>query len=52
MEMTGDRENVIPLMLASVLGFGASKLIAPSPLYHALSKNFLPKPARPPVTED
>jgi H+/Cl- antiporter ClcA len=51
MEMTGDRENVIPLMLASVLGFGASKLIAPSPLYHALSKNFLPKPVIPPVTE-
>jgi H+/Cl- antiporter ClcA len=52
LEMTGDGGNVIPLMLASMLGFGASKLVTPTPLYHALSKNFLPKPAGPPVTED
>jgi H+/Cl- antiporter ClcA len=52
MEMTGDHEDIIPLMLASMLGFGASKLIAPTPLYHALAKNFRPKPATPPVTGD
>jgi H+/Cl- antiporter ClcA len=51
LEMTGDGANVIPLMLASMLGFGASKLITPTPLYHALSKNFLAKPDNPPVTE-
>ncbi len=51
LEMTGNDDNVIPLMIASMLGFGASKLIAPTPLYHALSKSFLPKPAAPPVTE-
>jgi H+/Cl- antiporter ClcA len=56
MEMTGNRDNVIPLMLAAVLGFGASKLVAPTPLYHALAKNFLPSkavmPADLPVTGD
>jgi H+/Cl- antiporter ClcA len=52
MEMTGNTENVIPLMLAAVLGFGASRLVAPTPLYHALAKNFLSaKAASPPVTE-
>ncbi len=43
LEMTGNTNNVIPLMLAAVLGFGASKLVAPSPLYHTLAKNFYPK---------
>jgi len=28
-------------MLAAVLGFGASRLIAPEPLYHGLAKGFL-----------
>jgi H+/Cl- antiporter ClcA len=41
LEMTGNNANVIPLMLASVLGFGASKLIAPEALYHGLAKGFL-----------
>jgi H+/Cl- antiporter ClcA len=41
LEMTGNNANVIPLMLASVIGFGASKLIAPEPLYHGLAKGFL-----------
>ena len=42
LEMTGNDSNVIPLMVASVLGFGASKLVMKQPLYHALSKNFVP----------
>jgi H+/Cl- antiporter ClcA len=41
LEMTGNDANVIPLMLASVLGFGASRLIAPEALYHGLAKGFL-----------
>ncbi len=41
LEMTGNDANVIPLMLAAVLGFGASRLIAPEPLYHGLAKGFL-----------
>jgi H+/Cl- antiporter ClcA len=41
LEMTGNNPNVIPLMIAAVLGFGASKLIAPEPLYHGLAKGFI-----------
>ncbi len=52
MEMTGNTGNVIPLMLASMLGFGASKLVAPTPLYHALAKNFVPKVVAVAVTGD
>jgi H+/Cl- antiporter ClcA len=44
LEMTGNSANVIPLMATAMLGFGASKLIAPTPLYHELAKNFLPHP--------
>jgi len=40
LEMTGNNANVIPLMLASVIGYAASKLIAPEPLYHGLAKGF------------
>jgi H+/Cl- antiporter ClcA len=41
LEMTRNDTNVIPLMLASVIGLGASKLIAPTPLYHGLASGFL-----------
>jgi H+/Cl- antiporter ClcA len=44
LEMTGNDSNVIPLMIAAVLGFGASKLVAPEPLYHALAKSFQASP--------
>ena len=44
LEMTGNSANVIPLMATAVLGFGASKLVSPTPLYHELAKNFLPRP--------
>jgi len=46
LEMTGNDANVIPLMLASVLGFGASRLIAPESLYHGLAKGFLEDAAK------
>jgi H+/Cl- antiporter ClcA len=41
LEMTGNDANVIPLMLAAVIGFGASKLVAPEPLYHGLAAMFI-----------
>jgi len=41
LEMTGNDANVIPLMLAAVIGFGASKLVAPEPLYHGLADMFV-----------
>ncbi|MBT9368733.1 chloride channel protein [Rhizobium sp. CSW-27] len=40
-EMTGNHEAVIPIMAASMLGYVTSRLIAPEPLYHGLSRAFL-----------
>jgi H+/Cl- antiporter ClcA len=41
LEMTGNDANVIPLMLTAVIGFGASKIVAPEPLYHGLAALFV-----------
>lgn len=41
MEMTGSHHMLLPLMAASVVASAASKLISPTPLYHALSQKFL-----------
>jgi H+/Cl- antiporter ClcA len=41
LEMTGNQTNVIPLMTASVLGYGTARLISPEPLYHSLSRFFI-----------
>lgn len=41
LEMTGNHGNVIPLMLASVLGFGTARLVSGQALYHNLSRNFV-----------
>ncbi|MBB5701104.1 H+/Cl- antiporter ClcA [Ochrobactrum daejeonense] len=41
LEMTGNHSNVIPLMCASMLGYGTARLISREPLYHALSRNFV-----------
>ncbi len=40
-EMTANHSMVIPLMVASVLGHGVSRLINPEPLYHALASDFI-----------
>ena len=40
-EMTDNHDNVVPLMAASMLGYGAARLISPVPLYHALSRFFI-----------
>jgi H+/Cl- antiporter ClcA len=45
LEMTGNNANVIPLMLASVIGFAASRIVAPEPLYHGLAKGFIHQPS-------
>ena len=37
-EMTGNQDNIVPLMAASMLGYGTARLISPVPLYHALSR--------------
>jgi H+/Cl- antiporter ClcA len=38
LEMTGNHANVVPVMAAAMIGYGTSRLIAPEPLYHALSR--------------
>ncbi len=42
MEMTSERDMVIPLMATSLLAAGVSRLIQREPLYHALSRGFTP----------
>lgn len=42
MEMTDSHHMLLPLMAASVVASSVSKLISPTPLYHALSLKFLP----------
>jgi H+/Cl- antiporter ClcA len=38
LEMTGNDTNLIPLMLAAALGYGAAKIVAPESLYHGLAE--------------
>ena len=37
-EMTGNHDNVVPIMASSMIGYGVARLLAPEPLYHALSR--------------
>ncbi|TPL82771.1 chloride channel protein [Mesorhizobium sp. B2-3-14] len=46
LEMTGNHDNVIGLMLASMLGYGTARLISHEPLYHALSRVFIAEAIR------
>ncbi|MFG1463499.1 chloride channel protein [Xanthobacter sp. DSM 24535] len=53
MEMTDEVHLVVPLLATSLLAAGLSRLLAPEPLYHALSYAYDPKPQAPatgPVT--
>ena len=43
-EMTENHALVIPIMLASLIAQGASKLVCPESVYHALSEHFMPDP--------
>ena len=40
MEMTNSQNMLLPLMAATLIANGVSKLISPSPLYHALAERF------------
>ncbi|WP_097135724.1 chloride channel protein [Rhizobium subbaraonis] len=46
LEMTGNHDNVIALMTASMLGYLTSRLISREPLYHGLSRNFIAEAIR------
>ena len=39
-EMTDNHAMVIPLMCAALIGYGASKIVCPEGIYHALAKGF------------
>jgi H+/Cl- antiporter ClcA len=41
MEMTDNQQMTVPLMAASFLAFGVSKLVCPHPLYGALAERFI-----------
>ncbi len=42
MEMTDNHNLLLPLMAASFIAYSVSRIICPVPLYHGLSRNFLP----------
>lgn len=46
LEMTGNHDNVIPLMCASMLGYGTARLISHEPLYHGLSRGYIAEALR------
>ncbi|OYX81422.1 MAG: hypothetical protein B7Y75_07185 [Azorhizobium sp. 35-67-5] len=52
MEMTNEVHLVVPLLATALLGASTSRLLAPEPLYHALSFAYDPKPADLPATKD
>ncbi len=45
-EMTNDHALVVPLMLAALIGYGASRLVCKEGVYHALARTY-ETPARP-----
>jgi H+/Cl- antiporter ClcA len=51
-EMTGNQGSVIPIMAASMIGYVTSRLLAPEPLYHGLSRPFLAQALRAKRNED
>lgn len=51
-EMTNDHAMVLPLMVAAVIAYGASRIVCAEGVYHALAKNFLVEEPRPNVTGD
>ncbi|MGU3494124.1 chloride channel protein [Xanthobacteraceae bacterium A53D] len=44
MEMTNQPELTVPLLVTALLGAGVSRMLAPEPLYHALSFGYDPRP--------
>lgn len=41
LEMTGDRQAVIPIMAVSMLGYLTSRVLSREPLYHGFPRNFI-----------
>jgi H+/Cl- antiporter ClcA len=47
LEMTRDSDMALPIMAASLIAHGFSRLVCPQPVYKALSKSFRPARAAP-----
>jgi H+/Cl- antiporter ClcA len=45
MEMTDNHSLLLPLMATAFIAFGASRLVCPHPIYQALARPFLARPA-------
>jgi chloride channel protein, CIC family len=43
MEMIDNHEMVLPLMAAAFIAKACSRLVCPTPIFHTMAKNFLPK---------
>lgn len=41
LEMTGTHDNIIPLMVVAMLGYGTARVVSHEPLYHTLSRFFV-----------
>ncbi len=48
--MTRDSEMALPIMAASLIAYGFSRLICPRPLYKVLAKSFHPRTPRADLT--
>jgi H+/Cl- antiporter ClcA len=46
MEMTNSHDMVIPLIATSLLGYSASRLVCPRPVYHSLAQAFIRREMR------
>lgn len=44
MEMTSNHEMILPLMATAFIAKLCSRLVCPTPIYHTMARNFLPKP--------
>lgn len=51
LEMTRDSDMALPIMAASLIAYGFSRLVCPQPVYKALAKGFRAKPVPPPAPE-
>ncbi|HEY1876843.1 MAG TPA: chloride channel protein, partial [Rhizomicrobium sp.] len=45
-EMSNDTAMRLPLLLAALIGYGVSRVFQRESLYHALARNYLPRPAK------
>lgn len=44
MEMRDNHEMILPLMAAAFIAKLCSRLVCPTPIFHTMAKNFIPKP--------